>query len=663
MIPALREPLSFRCAADPGRVLRATRLVLREALMRPWRGEIELAQPGGSAQPRLDALLGAEAEIALVRAPGASRVWRGIVTACERLPAGRAWRRWRAVVEHPLALRGLGADSRLWRDRDPAALAAELLGGGGPLRQRVRQELRQAPPVRSQLVQWRESDLACATRLLEHEGVMLVADGDGALLADHPAALPRLDLALPLIIPAIDEAATTDPSRRPAVRAWCRRLRAVAGGAAVRDWNWRSPQQPIERRAATAGDGLGADRREDGSHVRDGGEAARLAAIRAEELHCARETWEGLADHPGLAAGHVFRISAPDEPDADGEWLATAAEHRAEQGIGQDGPPPTCVCTFSAWPADRPWRPARTTPVPRVPGLIPAVVDGPPGAVYADVDEDGCYRVRPAFATDDAATMAVRLATPSAGDGHGMHLPLHPGTEVLVAHLDGDPDRPVIAAAVANPTHPPVVRAANRSQSVLRSKGGNALVLDDAVGRERWLAVARRDRRAEVGGDDDSRIRGNRGAVIGGSDSVAVQGDAAVSIGRASSETVAGAKAVTVGAAMQVSVGGALNETVAGLRSEQVGAAKVEVVAGARSAQVGGDESLAVAGDHAESAAGKRQLRARSLRLAAVDEIALTCGKASLVLRKDGSIVLKGAAITIDGSGKVVVKGSKVAGN
>ncbi len=651
----------MRCAADPQGRLRLIALCITERLGQPWSASIEAVQAAGGPALDPEALLGSMAGCSVQRTTTDLRRWDGVITACRREPAQTSWRRWHLTIEHPLALRRLDKRSRLVRDRHAAAVASDVLGDRAHA---VRQDLRQNPPQREQLTQWRESDLAWCQRLLEAEGITLVCDGTGALLTDHADGFPRLDLALPYIPPPAGAIASIDPTRRPSVRSWSRQLLAVAGSAAVRDWNWRSPQEPIAR--ASAAGGVSGENREDGSHHRDSGEANRLAGMRAEELRCARESWHGEADHPALSAGRVLRVSAPDEPEAEGSWLLTSVRHEATQaletGAGSGGGN-SYRCSFTAWPADRAWRPARITPLPQVGGLIHAIVDGSPGAVYADPDADGCYRVKPVYDADGGASMAVRLATPYAGEDHGLHLPLHAGCEVLIAHVDGDPDRPVIAAAVTNPTHPSLVTSDNRSQCVLQSAAGNRLMFEDAVGRELWEMVAKRDRRARIGGDDDSSVRGNRTATVAGSETLAVQGDSSVVVGRTSSETITAAKAVTVGGAMQVSVGGALNHTVGGAMAEQIGAAKLSVVAGSSTTTIGGDNDLTVAGDHQETTTGKRQMRAKKLRIAVQDEFSITCGKASIVLRKNGDIIIKGGAITVDGSGKVVVKGSKLAGN
>ena len=65
-----------------------------------------------------------------------------------------------------------------------------------------------------------------------------------------------------------------------------------------------------------------------------------------------------------------------------------------------------------------------------------------------------------------------------AGAGYVAHFPLHMGTEVAVAHVNGDPDRPVIVGAVRNAaTESPVV-SGNAPQSRIRTGTGLVMELD-----------------------------------------------------------------------------------------------------------------------------------------------------------------------------------------
>ena len=51
--------------------------------------------------------------------------------------------------------------------------------------------------------------------------------------------------------------------------------------------------------------------------------------------------------------------------------------------------------------------------------------------------------------------------------------------EVLIAHLDGDPDRPVIVGAAPNPLTPSVVTGHNATQSVTETASGIRIEYED----------------------------------------------------------------------------------------------------------------------------------------------------------------------------------------
>lgn len=665
--------LTWRCEADGRGALRVVRCLVDEALNQPWRAEVELVQKADGRAIDAADLLGAPASLIVERCQGRERGFRGVVTACTDHGSGHAWRRLLVTLIAAPGVLALRTRSRVVLGVDAAAILRDGLAAHPATRGlRVDSDLRDGGPSRDQSVQWRESDLAFASRLLEHEGITWWLRGDGTVvLVDHPGGFAQLDGA-PLPLTQLGDGAVPvhDRARACAVWSWERRLSLVPGAAVVRDWNWRNPDLPLDQRADSgAEDAVGADE-EFGCHHADGAGGRRYARLRAEALACRREIWHGTADDPRLGAGRILRLQRGSDADGPSRWLVTAACHEATQQIERgagDGGATTYRCTLTAHPAERVWRPALLTPRPVIPGVINAVIDGAGGGQVSEVDDQGCYRVKAAFDRSDrgrgGASRAVRLATAYSGADHGLHLPLHPGAEVLLSHVNGDPDRPVISAAVPGGRNPSVVTGDNRTQCVLRSAGGNELVLDDSPGTEVWAESATRDRRVRIGGDDDLRVAGNRTGAVGGSETLAVAGDLSLSVGRAATETVTGAKLVTVGAAMQVAVGGAHNTTVAGALAEQVGAAHLSTVAGNRTAAIGGDEALTVAGDHAERTVGKRQLTCRKLRISASDEIALTCGKASLVMKANGEVVIKGTKISVKGSGAVTVQGSKLAGN
>ena len=105
-----------------------------------------------------------------------------------------------------------------------------------------------------------------------------------------------------------------------------------------------------------------------------------------------------------------------------------------------------------------------------------AKIDAAGSGQYAEVDTQGRYTVIVPFDTsgrkDGKASAPVRMAQPYAGSDHGMHFPLHKGTEVLLAFIDGDPDRPIIQSAVPNPETPSPVNVDNQTMSAITRREG-----------------------------------------------------------------------------------------------------------------------------------------------------------------------------------------------
>lgn len=104
------------------------------------------------------------------------------------------------------------------------------------------------------------------------------------------------------------------------------------------------------------------------------------------------------------------------------------------------------------------------------------------------------------------------------------------------------------------------------------------------------------------------------------------------------------------------------------------------IVSGNQNGQVAGNSTLTIAGDQSvqvgrnvveRAVAHRTQTVGKTLTLNVGDELVIVVGAASLRMKKDGTIVLKGKDITLDGSGKinvkasgdVVIKGSKVSQN
>jgi type VI secretion system secreted protein VgrG len=226
----------------------------------------------------------------------------------------------------------------------------------------------------------------------------------------------------------------------------------------VGDYNYRTPTVDVsgEHEIPKA---FGGGVVEYGTHHKTPEEAKKMAEVRAQERFAGQLVYTGRSGVPALSAG--MRVTVTDHPDKGSiDLLITEVKHDARQIVSarsQSGEP-GYTNTFRAIPADRTYRPPRVTPKPRIAGLVTGIVDpGPAGpeARYAQIDEHGRYLVRFLFDTtppgERPVSRRIRMVQNHAGPNYGTHFPLHPGVEVVIAFVDGDPDRPLIVGAVPNP--------------------------------------------------------------------------------------------------------------------------------------------------------------------------------------------------------------------
>ncbi|MDK9953231.1 type VI secretion system Vgr family protein, partial [Enterobacter ludwigii] len=128
-------------------------------------------------------------------------------------------------------------------------------------------------------------------------------------------------------------------------------------------------------------------------------------------------------------------------------------------------------------------------PRPVIPGTLPARVESrEKNDIYAHLDEQGRYRVKPDFDREGTEQgfgyLWLRMAKPTAGETLGWHTPLIDGTEVAIAYSNGDIDLPYIAYALHDSEHPDLVNRDNHTRNVLRTPANNKLRMEDKRGEE-----------------------------------------------------------------------------------------------------------------------------------------------------------------------------------
>jgi type VI secretion system VgrG family protein len=484
-----RESWVFASEAVEDGALALRRVDVFQALSRLFEVTVELQSTGDDdvVQANVDALLSKPAYVAS-SAVAAERMW-GVLRSIElTTAAGGAKPIYRAVLVPRLWYATQTHRSQVFQNASVPQIAAMVLSGLG-LRpgEDVRDALSSTYPEREYVVQYEETDYAFVSRLLEDEGIAFrfdhTVEREVIVLTDSNGAGMRRPDGFDHV--PYRESAFAEEG---AVFELTHERKVVPRDVALSDYDWRKPAVGLLSlaRVDKRGRGLfftGAQ------HYRDAVYGKRIAEIRAEELRVGREVFRGRSTIPDLRPGDVFTLEAPatahHHREVDGEYLVTEVKNRIDQRFERRGPDDEHEHgdAFVAIRADVTYRPPRTTPKPRIDGVVYATIDGPELNIPAPIDEEGRYKVILPFdlAAEQGgrASRWIRMAQPTSGAGYGMHFPLRPGTEVILTHVHGDPDRPIIAGAVPNAQTPSPVTSANATQSVLRTATGIIMEFED----------------------------------------------------------------------------------------------------------------------------------------------------------------------------------------
>ncbi len=326
---------------------------------------------------------------------------------------------------------------------------------------------------REYVVQYHETDLALVMRLMEYEGihfhfrhddeqdVLVLGDGNDAFSAVPDGEQLRYRTGQ-----------GRSASGEPVVASLERHRAPRAAVVVLRDYDWRLPRAPL-RAQATADEVTGAGVWDlFGEHWHGADEGRRLAEVRAQQHVQHGDVFRGTTYARAMRAGHWFELADHPNPDLNRRYvvLQTADTMGATKH-------------FTAVPYSVVVRPDRTVPWPRVDGIVTALVDGESRSTATPIDDVGRYRVvmplDGAAQAGGRATRWVRRAQPYSGEGYGMHMPLHIGTEVAIGHVNGDPDRPVILGAVPNAATGSPVTSQNATAGLIRTGSGIVIELED----------------------------------------------------------------------------------------------------------------------------------------------------------------------------------------
>lgn len=478
----------FEPAQLPSDVLQVADFVGEERLSQPYRFELTLV----SDDPEVDfsKVVNQPATFTMARRDDAFPI-HGIVVDFEQGGRSADEYMYRATLAPRLWRLSLTHQSRVFQEMTVEDMVRQVLQEAGVTDFRF--SLRSSYPTREYCAQYQETDLHFVQRLLEHEGIQFFfeqgAGGETVVFADHGNENPVIegDSAV-----RYHTGGGMRPDDRETVSELIYRERAVTGKVKLKDYNYETPTTVLESESQINTDMPGMHY-EYGPHVRTQAEGDRLAKVRNEEIECQRQVADGDSWCLRLRAGHHFDLTNHYRDDLNKTYLLTRVRHVGSQRAGMGLDPRTEDETdyrneFQCIPATVLYRPPRTTPKPRVPGIMTAEVDG--SGDYAYLDDQGRYRAKMHFDTRSknpgTATHPIRMKQTYSGKGEaGFHEPSHPGTEMVWACENGDPDRPMALGTAPNPTNPSPVKSENNSQHVFRTTSKNEFIVEDQTDKER----------------------------------------------------------------------------------------------------------------------------------------------------------------------------------
>lgn len=553
-------------------------------------------------------ILGQEVAVAIRQRDGTTRTLSGIVNHFSQRQRDKRFTYYHAtIVPHVWVLTQV-SQSRIFQHKSVPDILKEVFGGFP-----ASYELQGDYKPRNYCVQYRETDFAFASRLMEEEGIYYFFEHDAGknrlIVADTPQSHPDCPSkhAIPFALKVSE-----DEDFIASIRNWQDDYRLQSGKVTFWDFNFHLPSNKLDAAQPSlfkVGDNdklevydypgsyarkfddidRGGNKRADVQNVFD--DKTKRAEIAMQSLDSQYRVVTGASDCSSLTVGHRFKLFNHPNAVQNGQYVITSVRQEAEQNPQYESETAvekpylntfTCIAQGAGSP---PYRPARKTAKPVVRGSQTAFVVGPAGE---EIFTDPFGRVKVQFhwdrdgQADSDSSCWIRVSQAWAGNKWGMMFIPRIGMEVIVDFLEGDPDQPIITGCVYNPaTMPPYklpdekTKMAVKSNSSPNKAGFNELRFEDKkdseqvfIHGEKDLDVRiKNDRREWTGKDQHSVVKNDRREKIDRDTHLIVKRDQIEKIERNRHVSVTADEAIKIDANQSIKIGGDAGEEVTGNKS------------------------------------------------------------------------------------------------
>ncbi|MCF8104185.1 MAG: type VI secretion system tip protein VgrG [Desulfohalobiaceae bacterium] len=477
----LAKRFSFISLGMPGDTFGVVRFQGSEGLSRIYHFEIDLI----SRDPELDLneVIQNPARFTILRDEG-DIAFNGMLISFEQMHQAHDYSFYKGILVPRMWWLSQTRHNQIFVERTVPQILEEVLKDGGLDENGFDLRLKEEYKTWDYVCQYRETHLNFVTRWMEREGMYFYFEQTGAgeklIITDTKMAHGVMTEGRTMTYSP--PSALDSQAREEVVKDFCCRQTMLPRSLRLKDYNYERPSLNVEGLADVYAEGRG-EVYMYGDHFKTTEEGNKLAQIRAEELKCWEKTFHGQSTVPFIRPGYRFDLQDHYRADCNQNYLTVEASHEGSQAgfmlaglsteLSEQEKNPYYLNSFTALPAGVQYRPRRETEKPRFYGSLNARIDAAGSGKYAEVDEQGRYKVILPFDRSGRhmgkASTWLRMMQPYAGPNQGMHFPLHKGTEVLLNFIDGDPDRPVIAGAVPNPETRSPVTSSNQTKSVIQT--------------------------------------------------------------------------------------------------------------------------------------------------------------------------------------------------
>lgn len=492
-----------------------------------------------------DDALGKSCSVAINTIDGGQRWFDGVLTEALCLGVGNGGIVYRLVLRPWLWLLTRRKNALIFHDKHVNEILQAIFREWG---RDVIWALKGKFPKMEYCVQYRESDFAFVSRLMEQHGISYHfrhEKGEHKLVVSNDVSgWKEIEGTKRPYYPMSEQHLRKEEH----FFHWMPERRFTTGAVSFKDYNFKTPGNKLLVRKD--GDAKYTHPKIEsydypGKHTNEE-EGNFYAKVRVDGERGADHGFLASGDCPSLFPGAIVKLEKHPITSQNREYVALRCTHTLVTEEYRSGGTADISeayhGSYELMTADQPYVPPVVTEKPYVHGPQTAVVVGD-----SEIPLDKFGRVKVQFhwdregKRDSKSSCWLRVATSWAGNGWGMISLPRIGQEVVVAFLEGDPDQPLIVGSVYNAEQKtPYELPANATVSTVksRSKKGSAsqfneLRFEDKAGNEYVLFHAQKDRlefveetlKSEIGKDEHRTVIGDRKEFILGEHHLQVSKD------------------------------------------------------------------------------------------------------------------------------------------